>query len=166
MRIIQSAVFAAILVTGGAFTAPDFHKAGASEAPSLLQDRDPQKPLQGVVASKTAKFETTEKTDPLYKGALDAHELAGALKLVGKDGAFKGTITKLYEERDGDMVVLDFDPNYRTALTAALKNPDFPKFPDVKTLQGKEVVVSGRFVDFHGKAQIELTDPGQIKLVK
>ena len=63
-------------------------------------------------------------------------------------------------------VVFDFDPNYRTALTALLRNAAFPKFPDVKTLEGKEIVVSGNFVDYHGKAQIELTDPAQIKLVK
>ena len=75
-------------------------------------------------------------------------------------------MSKLYEERDGDMVVFEFDPNYRIALTAVLKNPAFPKFPDVKTLENKEIVVSGKFVDYHGKAQIELTDPAQIKVVK
>jgi len=36
------------------------------------------------------------------------------------------------------MVVFDFDPNYRTALTAVLKNPEFPKFPDVKTLEARK----------------------------
>ncbi len=138
----------------------------ANRSASVLQDRDPMKPLQHVVASKTAKFGAVDKDDGAYKNALDAHDLAGALKLVGKDGAFKGTVSKLYEERDGDMVVFDFDLNYRTALTAVLKNPDFPKFPDVKTLEGKEIVVSGKFVDYHGKAQIELTDPAQVKLVK
>ena len=61
---------------------------------------------------------------------------------------------------------MDFHPNYRTALTAVLRNPSFPKFPDMKTLEGKEIVVSGNFVDYRGNAQIELTDPGQIKLVK
>jgi len=138
----------------------------ANRSGSVLQDRDPMKPLQRVVASKTAKFGAVDKDDAAYKNALDAHDLAGALKLVGKDGAFKGSVSKLYEERDGDMVVFDFDPNYRTALTAVLKNPDFPKFPDVKTREGKEIVVSGKFVDYHGKAQIEVTDPAQVKLVK
>ena len=37
---------------------------------------------------------------------------------------------------------------------------------NVKTLEGKEIVVFGKFVDYHGKAQIELTDPKQIKIVK
>lgn len=64
------------------------------------------------------------------------------------------------------MVVWDFDPNYRTALTAVLKNPDFPKFPDIHLLDGKEIIVYGKFVDFHGNAQIVLTEPEQIKIVK
>jgi len=135
-------------------------------AGSSLQDRDPMKPLQHAVASKTATFAMVDKADPSYMNALDAHDLAGALKLVGKEGAFKGTVSKLFEERDGDLAILDFDPNYRTALTAVLKNASFSKFPDMKTLEGKEIVVSGKFTDYRGKAQIELTDPTQIKLVK
>jgi len=137
-----------------------------TKADERLQDRDAQKPLQGAVASKTAKFATVSKTDPFYTNALDAHDLAGAKKLIGQTGSFKGTVSKLFEERDGDMVVLDFDPNYRTALTAVLKNPDFPKFPDIHLLDGKEIVVSGKFVDFHGAAQIVLIDPDQVKIVK
>jgi len=100
------------------------------------------------------------------KNALDAHDLAGTLKLVGQEGSFRGTVSKFFEERDGDLIVFDFDPNYRTALTAVLRNADFQKFPDVKALDGKEIVVSGKFVDYHGKAQIELTDPKQIRTVK
>ena len=134
-------------------------------AGAAVQNRDPLKPLQHVVASKTVKFSTIDKTDPSYRNALDAHDLAGTMKLVGTEGAFHGTVDKFYEEPDGDIVVFDFDPNYRTAITAVLRNKDFPKFPDVRELKGKEILVSGKFVDYHGKAQIELTDPKQIKLV-
>jgi len=130
------------------------------------QDRDTLKPLQHAVASKTAKFDTVSKTDESYTTAFDAHDLAGAYKKVGQKGAFKGTVSNIFEERDGDLLILNFDPQYRTALVAVLKNPDFPKFPDVKELKGKEVLVSGSFVDYHGKAEIMLTDPGQIKIVK
>jgi len=137
----------------------------ASRNLQSFQDRDPMKPLQNVVASKTVKFGSVDKNDPAYKSALDAHDLAPAMKLVGSEGSFHGTVDKLYEEPDGDIVVFDFDPNYRTALTALLRNKDFPKFPVVRELKGKEILVSGKFVDYHGKAQIELTDPKQIKLV-
>src|SRR5882672_4701549 len=162
MRITKlTIIFMAIVATGFGVLSVAAVRANRSAIP--FQDRDPMKPLQHVVASKTAKFGTVDKDDAAYKNALDAHDLAGALKLVGKNGAFKGTVSKLYEERDGDMIVFDFDPNYRTALTALLRNAAFPKFPDVKTLEGKEIVVSGNFVDYHGKAQIELTGPAQIK---
>jgi len=138
---------------------------GSAGSPAR-QDRDSHKPLQGAVASKTAKFGSVAKTDEAYTGALDAHDLAGAYKKVGQAGAFKGTVSKVFEERDGDLVILDFDLQYRTALTAVLKNPDFPKFPDLKALQGKELLVSGTFVDYRGKAEIVLISPEQIKLVK
>src|SRR5215831_2239198 len=161
-RIITSllVVLALLSVVGLSVTA-----ISSTVRSATLQDRDPMKPLQNVVASKTAKFGTVDKNDPLYKNALDAHDLDAAMKLVGKEGAFHGIVDKMFEERDGDLVVFDFDPNYRTALTAVLRNPDFPKFPVVRDLKGKEILVSGKFVDYHGKAQIELSDPKQIKLV-
>jgi hypothetical protein len=121
---------------------------------------------QHDAASKTAKFGSLEKTGDAYKSALDAHDLEGASKLVGKDGAFRGTVAKVFEQRDGSLLVMDFDPNFRTALTAVLRRADYAKFPDVRELEGKEVVVSGKFTDFRGHAQIELTDPAQIKIVK
>ena len=165
MRITRlTAIFVAIVAS--VFGVWGLDAVSANRSANTVQDRDPMKPLQQVVASKTAKFETVDKDDAAYKTALDAHDLAGTLKLVGQEGSFRGTVSKFFEERDGDLIVFDFDPNYRTAITAVLKNPDFPKFPDVKALEGKEIVVSGKFVDYHGKAQIELTDPKQIKIVK
>src|SRR5712664_505106 len=165
MRITKlTIIFMAIVATGFGVLSVAAVRANRSAIP--FQDRDPMKPLQHVVASKTAKFGTVDKDDAAYKNALDAHNLAAAQKLVGKKGSFRGTVSKFFEERDGDLIVFDFDPNFRTALTTVLRNADFPKFPDVKALDGKEIVVSGKFVDYHGKAQIELTDPKQIKIVK
>ncbi|HYT49032.1 MAG TPA: hypothetical protein VEL78_01485 [Pyrinomonadaceae bacterium] len=86
--------------------------------------------------------------------------------MTGKDGAFKGTVTNIYEERDGDVLILNFDLQYRNALSAVLRNADFPKFPDMKALKDKEVVVTGKFVDYYGRGEINLTQPDQIKLVK
>src|SRR5262249_20711499 len=109
--------------------------------------------------------ETIDKNDPVYKNALDAHDLAGTFKLVGQEGGFKGTVDQIYEERDGDILILDFDPNYKTAVTAILKNLNFPKFPVVRDLKGKEIVVVRKWIDFQCKAEIELTDPKQIKIM-
>src|SRR6266852_63000 len=164
MRITRlTVIFMAVVASAFGISV---YTARANRSANALQDRDPMKPLQNIVASKTAKFGTVDKDDAAYKNALDAHDLAGTLKLVGKEGSFRGTVSKFFEERDGDLIVFDFDPNYRTAITAVLKNPDFPKFPDVKMLAGKEIIVSGKFIDYHGKAQIQLADPKQIKIVK
>ena len=165
MRITRFTIIV-VAIVASSFGMWALNTVRANRTVNIAQDRDPMKPLQHVVASKTAKFGTVNKDDAAYKNALDAHDLAGAQKLIGKEGSFRGTVSKFFEERDGDLIVLDFDPNFRTALTAVLRNADFPKFPDVKALDGKEIVVSGKFVDYHGKAQIELTDPKQIRTVK
>ena len=167
MRMIRiTTVFIAVVVLGGALTGTSLKTVTASPAFNVLQDRDPQKPLQFTVASKTAKFATMDKDDAAYKNALDAHDLAGAKNMIGKEGAFRGTVTNIYEERDGDVLILNFDPQYRNALSAVLRNVDFPKFPDMKALKDKEVIVTGKFVDYYGRAEINLIQPEQIKLVK
>ena len=51
---------------------------------------------QADVASKTTKFDTVSKTNDLYKTALDSHDLDAATKQVDKDGAFKGTVAKIF----------------------------------------------------------------------
>ena len=122
--------------------------------------------LQRTVASGTAKFESVSKSDAAWQKALDSHELEAAKKLIGQTGSFRGSVSKVYESRDGDIVILDFDSNYRTALTAVLKKADFSKFPDLRTLEGKDIIVSGLFVDYQGKAEIALTAPDQIKLAR
>src|SRR5215471_17726805 len=124
----------------------------ASNAMGTAQERDVQKKLQPEVASKAATFSPVSKTDDLYQNARDAHDLNGAHKVLGQTGAFKGTVAQIFEERDGDLLILDFDKNYRTALTAVLRNADFPKFPNMKTLQDKEIVVSGKFTEYQGRA--------------
>jgi len=112
MRIIKLSVICMSIVATG-FGIWSGGTVRANRRATEFQDRDPMKPLQHVVASKTAKFETVDKDDPAYKNALDAHDLAGAQKLIGKEGSFRGTVSKFFEERDGDLIVFDFDPNFR-----------------------------------------------------
>ncbi len=109
-------------------------------------------------------FGTIAKTDRAYTAALDAHDLKGTLQLVGKRGAFKGTVSGLYEP--GTLKILNFDPKFSRAVSAVLKPENASKFPDVRTLVGKQVVVTGTFIDFRGRAEIILFSPDQIKLVK
>ena len=121
---------------------------------------------QSQSASKTAKFEAIAKTDASIKSSLDAHDLKPAAGLVGKSGSFTGTVTKIFTPKTGSIVILNFDRDYKTALTAVVKRSDWSKFPDLAKLEGKQIVVSGKFVDFHGATEIDLTAPDQIKIVE
>jgi len=119
---------------------------------------------QADVASKTAKFDVISKTNDVYKTALDAHALDAASKQAGKDGAFKGTVAKIFEPRG--MAIINFDADYKMALTALLHKENFDKFPALTNLVGKEVVVTGKFIDYQGHAEIVLTNTAQIKLAE
>ena len=92
------------------------------------------------------------------------------IDLVGDVNArAEESLASAWEEatRDGpEAVILNFDDDYKSAMTAVLKKSDFSKFPDVSDLVGKEVVISGKFMDFKGSPEIELSDPKQVALVK
>lgn len=132
----------------------------------IAADGDPIGKAQSELASKTATFGTILAADHAVAKALEAHNLADAQKQVGKTGAFQGTVTQVYSPDDHDIVVLDFDKQYKTALTAVLLPGDYAKFPDLSTLQGKHVLITGTWSAPKGKPQITLTDPAQIKVIQ
>ena len=133
--------------------------------PDSAQPARPVRPSQSEAASKDAKFGAIAKADAAYTNTLDAHALDEAFKQADKPGAFKGIVSGVYEPRGNAMAILNFDKNYRSAMTALLRNENFSKFPELKTLTGKEVVVSGKLVQFQGRTEIILTSPDQIKIV-
>ncbi len=164
--LLTAATLAAVVTIVSAQDASTPKPPADAKAPASTNSVAKATPKQGDVASKTAKFDTVSKTNDLYKTAIDAHALDDAAKHVGKDGAFKGTVTKIFEPRGGVMAIVNFDENYRNALTALLKKDSFEKFPALTNLVSKEVVVSGKFIDYQGRAEIVLTNAGQIKLVQ
>lgn len=166
--------FALFLLTAAALAAPTFAApvppapaAPASPAaPAKAADGDPVLPAQSTVAAKTA-FGTVPATDKTVTTALDAKALADALKQVGKPGAFQGTVSTVYSPEDHDVTVLDFAPHYKDAVTAAAKPDAYAKLPDLKSLVGKHVLISGTWSKTaRGVAQIELTRPDQIKIIQ
>jgi hypothetical protein len=124
----------------------------------------PAKKTQADVASATATFGKVEKTDEPYKSAIDAHASDDALKMVDKDGAFKGTVAKVFEPRG--LAIVEFDENYHNALTAIVKGANFTNFPALTNLIGKEVLVTGKFIKYRDSAEIVLEKPEQVKLVQ
>jgi hypothetical protein len=122
------------------------------------------KESQSDVASTTASFGTVSSSDATYTSAIDAHALADALKLTDQPGAFKGTVAKLFEPRG--LAIVEFDEDYKTALTAVVRGANWNKFPALTNLIGKKVLITGKFAQFKGAAQIIVDKPDQIKLVQ
>jgi hypothetical protein len=131
---------------------------------NTAEAKKPAKPSQADVASTTATFGKIAKTDDTYKTALDAHALADALKMMDKDGAFKGTVAKIFEPRG--LVIVEFDEQYKNALTALVRSGSFTNFPALTNLVGKEVVVTGKFIKYRDSAEIVLEKPDQVKIVE
>ena len=78
----------------------------------------------------------------------------------------KGKVSKIFEPRGGALAILNFDENYRSALTAIVRSENFSKFPDLKALVGKTVLLKGKFIEYHGAAEMVLTSPDQVKVVE
>ena len=122
-------------------------------------------PSQSELASK-AVFGIVSADDVAVIGALDAGDLAGAHKLVGKQSSLRGTVSKVYAPGNHEQVILDFAPDYRAAVTAVIKAASFRKLPDLVQLEGKRVVVSGIFTEDSGAPSIEISSTDQVKIVK
>jgi len=125
------------------------------------QDRKPQ----SDIAAKSA-FGTIPASSPELKKSLDSHDLAGAKKLIGKDGAFHGMVSKVFAPKSNALIILNFDPEFKKALVAVVKAEDFAKFPKLDALKDKHVLVRGRFIDYNGTPELALTNANQVKLVK
>src|SRR4051812_13232366 len=117
--------------------------------PGLVRHAFAAGPAQSEGASKSAEFGTVFKTDKQNQEAHDAKDLEGAKKLIGKEGVFKGTVAKVFTPKSNSVVILNFAKDYKTAVSAVVKKEDFSKFPDLQTLEKKEVLVSGKVVDYN-----------------
>ncbi len=125
-----------------------------------------ERPAQAAVASKNAAFVSVPAGDASVKKALPATDLAGAKKQVGKAAAFVGTVDRTFTPKGNGLVILNFAKDYKTAVTGVVRAKDFAKFPDLKALQGKKVLVSGTVQDYKGRPEIALSAPSQVKIVK
>jgi DNA/RNA endonuclease YhcR with UshA esterase domain len=120
---------------------------------------------QSEVASSKAMFGVVTAEDASVAKAIIATDLRSAASMQDKQGAFKGIVAKVFAPNSGTIVILNFDKNYKNALTAVLRKANFSKFPDLQSLDGKMILVTGKFVNYKGAMQIELTDPAQIKII-
>jgi len=135
-------------------------------SPAFAQKEKAENKPQSAVAAKDKTFATIAESSAEVKKAVKASDLPAAKKMIGKSGAFTGTVVKVYSTKNNSIVILNFAEKYWTALTAPLKPASYKKFPDLKVLEGKKVLISGKFILYDEKVEIELTDPAQVKIVK
>ena len=133
--------------------------------PALAQSAQDGRKPQHEVAAKT-EFAMVAPGDGSVKKALAASDLAGARKLIGKEGAFEGRVVEVFAPGSYGLVILNFNERYQSALTAVVFASRFSKFPDLAGLKDKRVLISGKFTEYKGRPQIELIDPAQIKIIK
>jgi hypothetical protein len=98
--------------------------------------------------------------------ALDAAKLDDLKKQEDKETAFKGTVAKVFTAKGNSLLILNFAKNYKDAATAVLRPANYDKFPDMKKLLNKKVLVSGKIELYNGSPEIVLTKPEQIKIIK
>lgn len=150
------------VVSAAVPSAPQASKQDSTDKPASR----PQLKSQSESASKTAVFATVTASDKSVKDALKATDLEGAKKQTGKAGVFTGTVTKVFAPKSNALVILNFASDYKTAITAVVRQRSFSAFPALSSLEGKKVVISGTVTSYQNRPEIELTSSSQIKLVK
>ncbi len=138
----------------------------AASAPRKVAGQVPGRQKQVTLKfSKTAHFNTVTSTP---KGCLSSADLTGARKLLGKHGSFAGDVVSVFIPHNGTgYFYIDFNRQWKNAISAAVKVTDGARFPDLRTLLHHKVVVTGMFSKYGSNhPQIVLRSPGQLNLLK
>ncbi len=121
---------------------------------------------QEELAAKGVQFATIAASDKAVVGAMKATDMEQAKKLTGKAGAFIGTVTKVFAPKSNALVILNFASDYRTAVTAVVRQRSFSAFPALSSLEGKRVLITGNVSNYQNRPEIELKSVSQVKIVK
>jgi predicted lipoprotein len=83
---------------------------------------------------------------------------------VGQNVTVQGVVSQVHHAASGKVIFLDIGGRYPDAqFTAVVFASDFDKFPKVDSWEGKTVDVTGAVKLYHGRPEIILNDPAQIK---
>ena len=84
---------------------------------------------------------------------------------VGQSVTVEGVVVEVNTTDRSGLTFLDMGGRYpNNVFTAVILKEDASKFPDVKTLEGKTIDVTGTIKLYKGKTEVMLNDAGQIKL--
>ena len=83
---------------------------------------------------------------------------------VGQVVTVEGMVSEVHKLASGRATFIDMGGRYPyNVFTAVIFSSDASKFPDVETLNGKVVDITGRVTLYKGEPEIILNDPAQIK---
>ena len=135
-------------------------------APAVNEDRGTKQQKSQADLAAEINLATIVANDPAVANATDARDLTSIRKMTGKEATLIGTVSRVYSSDGNGILILNFAPNYKEAATVVLKPANYARFPDMRTLSNKRVLVSGKVVEFRGRPEIELREPSQVKIVK
>ena len=85
-------------------------------------------------------------------------------KYVGKSVTVEGLVSEVHHAASGKVIFVDIGGRYPdSAFAGIIFSDDAPKFPDVDSLEGKTVDITGAIRSYQGRPEIILNDPAQIK---
>lgn len=103
-----------------------------------------------AVAATSAKAETIAPSD--------------TSKYVGKSVTVEGTASEIHHAASGRVTFIDMGGRYpNNTFAGVIFSDDASKFPDVDSLDGKTVDITGTVKLYQGRTEIILNDPAQIK---
>ncbi|MHB8710200.1 MAG: phospholipase D-like domain-containing protein [Minisyncoccota bacterium] len=96
---------------------------------------------------------------PVSIGIIDYTD---APKHVGQSASVRGTLQEAYTSKSGT-VFLDFCKSYKSCpFSGVIFADDVKKFGDLSRYTGTVITLTGKISSYQGKAEIILSDPGQI----
>ena len=83
---------------------------------------------------------------------------------AGQNVTVEGTVSEVDHATSGRVTFIDMGGHYpNNTFAAVIFKDDAGKFPDVDTLNGRTIDVTGLIRLYQGRAEIILNDPAQIK---
>jgi len=97
-----------------------------------------------------------------------------AINHIGEFASVKGKVYQVYISRIGEAIpfgkgtiFLNIDGIYpNNPFSAVIFNSDAPKFTNIRSLEGKTIIVTGLIRTYQGKPEIIIKEPNQIKIIK